>query len=56
MFCQSQTVGLCLFLQLALNYTAAAVTTSANPSIAANVTNSTDAVYAMQSLSRYVGK
>ena len=46
----------CLFLQLALNYTVTAATRLTDTAVTANVTNTTDAVYAMQSLSRFVGK
>ena len=47
----------CSCLQLALNYTPVAVTTSTTTAVStANVTNSTTAVYANQSLARYIGE
>lgn len=43
-------------LQLALNYTVATVTVTANSTVVYNTTNSTDAVYTDQQLSRLIGK
>ena len=43
-------------MQLALNYTPVAAAGLADTATPANVTNSTQTVYKLQSLSRFVGK